>query len=205
MNNILLITSSPRGAESLSTRLATTLAEGIQSRSGATLVRRDLVANPVSHITPAYVSGRGKSAADRACDEDTATTTAHHLVSELLAAEVVIIASGMINFGLPSQLKAWFDQIMIPGTTFEYTDAGPRGLLLGKTVYTVTAAGGIYSTGPYARFDFHENHLLHLLNFIGLAPRTQIRLEGTILGDEELTERIASAEKSVQDLLETMA
>jgi|GEM_PF-3044053 len=37
MTSILLVTSSPRGAESLSTRFAAEIAEGLEARLGAPL------------------------------------------------------------------------------------------------------------------------------------------------------------------------
>ncbi|MBW5287815.1 NAD(P)H-dependent oxidoreductase, partial [Burkholderia gladioli] len=58
MSHTLLIISSPRGADSLSTRFATEIADGIQARSGGPLTVRDLAANPPQHITPAYIQGR---------------------------------------------------------------------------------------------------------------------------------------------------
>jgi FMN-dependent NADH-azoreductase len=58
MTNILLVTSSPRGAESLSTRFATEIAEALKVRLSGTVFTRDLAANPLPHITQAYIHGR---------------------------------------------------------------------------------------------------------------------------------------------------
>ena len=49
MSSILLVTSSPRGSESLSNAIATELAEKFASPAGATLVRRDLVETQLDH------------------------------------------------------------------------------------------------------------------------------------------------------------
>ncbi len=46
MSNILLVTSSPRGAESQSNRIATELATRLADQSGKAVVTRDLVSNP---------------------------------------------------------------------------------------------------------------------------------------------------------------
>ncbi|HHX6879237.1 Acyl-carrier protein phosphodiesterase [Acinetobacter baumannii] len=205
MSHILLVTSSPRASESLSTRFASELAEGLKARTGATLTVRDLVAKPVPHITPAYISGRIKPVNERTPDEAAAVTVAQELVDELIAADVVVIASGMINFGPPSQLKAWFDQVTLPGAAFTYTEAGPKGLLTGKKVYLVTATGGIYSEGPYAPFDFQNNYLLHLLSFIGLTPIEQVKVEGSVLGEDALKAAIANGEQAVQAVLAKVA
>ncbi|WP_407339914.1 hypothetical protein [Dickeya ananatis] len=55
MSKILQITSSPRGAESLSTRFATEIANGIQMQLGGSLTVRDLVAKPgTAHYVGLY-------------------------------------------------------------------------------------------------------------------------------------------------------
>lgn len=201
MTRTLLVTSSPRGAESLSTRFATEIAEGIRARSGGPLTVRDLAANPPPHITPAYIQGRATSPAERTPEQVEAVKVAQALVDELKAADVIVLGSGMINFGLSSQLKAWFDHVTWPSVTFGYGDNGPKGLLTGKKVYLVTAAGGVFSQGPWAPFDFQTNYLLHLLGFIGLSDVDVVRVEGTVFGADAVKAAIASTEAAVGALL----
>lgn len=201
MSHILLITSSPRGTDSLSSRFATEIAEGIKARSGGTLTVRDLVANPLPHITPAYIHGRITAPDVRTPEQVEAVGIAQALVDELKAADVVVLGSGMINFGPSSQLKAWFDHITWPAVTFGYGDTGPKGLLTNKKVYLVAAAGGVFSEGVWAPFDFQSNYLLHLLGFIGLTDVELVRVEGTVFGPDAAKAAIANAESAVQALL----
>jgi len=74
-------------------------------------------------------------------------------------------------------------------------------LLTGKKVYLVTAAGGVFSEGVYAPFDFQTNYLLHLLGFIGLTNVELVRIEGTVLGPDAVRAAITKAEATVQSLL----
>ena len=201
MSHTLLVTSSPREAESLSTRFATEIAGGIQARSGGTMTVRDLVANPPRHISSAYIQGRIASPEDRTPQEVEAVKVAQEFVDELKAADVIVLSSGMINFGPPSQLKAWFDHVIWPGVTFSYGDAGPKGLLTNKKVYLVAAAGGVFSEGAWAPFDFQTNYLLHLLSFIGLTDVEVIRVEGTVFGPDAVQAAIATTEMAIQTLL----
>ena len=205
MSHILLITSSPRGADSLSSRFATEIAEGIKARSGATLTVRDLIADPLPHITSAYIHGRITAPDVRTPEQAEAVGIAQELVDELKAADVVVLGSGMINFGPSSQLKAWFDHVTWPSVTFGYGDNGPKGLLTGKKVYLVTAAGGVFSEGVWAPFDFQSNYLLHLLGFIGLTDVELVRVEGTVFGPDAAKAAIANAERAVQTLLAKLA
>jgi FMN-dependent NADH-azoreductase len=75
------------------------------------------------------------------------------LVDELLGADIIVIGAPMINFGVPTQLKSWFDYVARAQRTFRYSEAGPQGLVAGKRVIIVSASGGIYS-GANAAFDF---------------------------------------------------
>jgi FMN-dependent NADH-azoreductase len=201
MSNVLLITSSPRGADSLSTRFATEIAEGVKARLDGTLTVRDLAADPAPHITAAYILGRVTPPEARTPQQVEAVRNAQTLVDELQGAEVIVLGSGMINFGPSSQLKAWFDHVTWPGVTFSYGTGAPLGLLTGKKVYLVTAAGGVFSEGVYAPFDFQTNYLLHLLGFIGLTNVELVRIEGTVLGPDAVKAAITKAEATVQSLL----
>ncbi len=205
MSHILLITSSPRGADSLSSRFATELAEGIKAHSGGTLTVRDLVTDPLPHITSAYIHGRITASDVRTPEQTEAVGIAQELVDELKAADVVVLGSGMINFGPSSQLKAWFDHVTWPAVTFGYGETGPKGLLTGKKVYLVAATGGVFSEGIWAPFDFQSNYLLHLLGFIGLTDVELVRIEGTVFGLDAAKAAIANAEKAVQTLLTKVA
>lgn len=205
MSHILLITSSPRGADSLSSRFATEIAEGIKARSGGTLTVRDLAADPLSHITSAYINGRVTAPDDRTPEQAEAVGIAQALVDELKAADVVVLGSAMINFGPSSQLKAWFDHVTWPGVTFGYGATGPKGMLHGKKVYLVTSAGGVFSEGVWAPFDFQSNYLMHLLGFIGLTDIELVRVEGTVLGPDAAEAAVANAERAVYTLLAKVA
>ena len=75
------------------------------------------------------------------------------LVDELFAADVIVIAAPMINFTIPSNLKAWIDYVARAGRTFRYSEKGPEGLVKGKQVIIVAARGGVYSQGPVNALD----------------------------------------------------
>ena len=206
MPSILLVTSSPRSADSLSTRFASEIAEGLKARLGGTLLTRDLAANPPPHITQAYIHGRITAPEARTPEQVKAVALAQELVDEVKGADVIVLGSGMINFGPSSQLKAWFDHITWPGVTFGYGEAGrPQGSLTGKKVYLVTAAGGVFSEGDWAPFDFQTGNLRHLLGFIGLTDIEIIRVEGTVFGPEAAKAAIAAAEAQVRSILEKAA
>src|SRR5260370_18277441 len=65
------------------------------------------------------------------------------LLAELEQADEYVIGVPMHNFGVPSVLKLWIDQIARVGRTFSYGDGGPKGLIIGKKPTFIIATVGI--------------------------------------------------------------
>ncbi len=127
MSSILLVTSSPRGAESLSSKVAIDLANSLSAKNnGETVVHRDLGANPIPHLDTVATSAIRKPADARTAEEAAAADYSDTLVRELLAADTLVIATGLINFGIYSTLKSWIDNVARAGQTFTYTAEGRR-------------------------------------------------------------------------------
>ena len=114
------------------------------------------------------------------------------LIDELLAANIVVIAVAMINFGIPSTLKAWIDHVTRAGRTFQYGESGPRALVTGKQVILAEAKGGVYSEGPRRELDHVTPYLLQLLAFLGMTDVKVIGIEGTSLGPETAEQAAAT-------------
>ena len=202
MTHVLMLLFSPRGAASLSTKVARALADQLVSDAGATLKIRDLAADAVPHISSAYVVGRMLTPEQRTPDQAETVALAETLVNELKAADVVVIAASMINFAPSSPLKAWIDHIVWPGRTMIPTQNGPQGLITGKKVYVVAASGGIYSSGPMAANDMLVPYLKQILGFIGITDIETIRAEAQSFGPEASEKGAAAiSESSTLELL----
>lgn len=178
MSKILFVKSSPTGENSQSAKVAQHLVDELKAASPAATVKvRDLSASPLPHIGLDFLGGN-VAASDEA-------------IKELIDADTIVIASGMINFSISSTLKAWIDHVVRAGVTFRYTESGtPEGLVRGKKVYLVQARGGIYSEGPAQSMNFQEPYLRTILGFIGITDIVAIHAEGMAFGPE-------AAEKSV--------
>ena len=196
MTNILVVTSSANGDASVSSGLAATLVDRVRdSDPAAHVVLRDVGANPLPHLTAetvAAIKGEPATEAERA-----ARALSDSLVAELQAADIVVIASPMYNFGMSSTLKAWFDHVARAGVTFRYTSAGPEGLLKGKKTLVIESRAGFYSDGPAANFDGQEPHLRVLLGFLGLDDVTFIRAEKLAFGPEAAEAALAEASEAL--------
>ncbi|RCW87560.1 FMN-dependent NADH-azoreductase [Phyllobacterium bourgognense] len=201
MSSILLVTSSPRGAASHSTRVATELANKLQAKTpGAKIVTRDLASNPLPHIDADYASGIYTPVESRSVQQQNVVGVSDAVVDELFAADAVVISTGMINFNISSTLKAWIDHIARAGRTFSYGAEGPKGLVTGKKVYVVIASGGVYSNGPAAAFDHATPYLKTALGFLGMTDVEVIRIEGVAMGPEAEEKAISSALDHTNDL-----
>jgi FMN-dependent NADH-azoreductase len=86
----------------------------------------------------------------------------------------------MHNFGIPSVLKLWIDQIARVGKTFSYADGAPKGLIIGKKATFIIATGGIYDAQTQmASFNFVEPYLRSVFGFLGVTDATFLTAGGT--------------------------
>jgi FMN-dependent NADH-azoreductase len=202
MTEILFLTSSPRGGASYSNRVAARVLEELRRAHPESRVTvRDLAKNPVPHIDEDFVTGIFVPADRRNAEQRERLAVSDLLIDELLAADVVVIAVGMINFGIPSTLKAWIDHVTRAGRTFQYGESGPRGLVTGKRVILVEAKGGIYSDGPRRELDHVTPYLLQLLAFLGMTDLKVIGIEGAALEPEAAEKALETALKQAIDLV----
>ncbi|MDB5562138.1 MAG: azoR [Hyphomicrobiales bacterium] len=200
MSSILLLTSSPR-PESLSTKIATELAEKLIAQNpGSVVLHRNLAATPLPHIDGHFTAAIGKPAEVRTSAEAEAIGVSDALVDELLAADTVILGTGLINFNIYSSLKAWIDNVARAGRTFRYTEAGPIGLAGNKKVYIVLASGGVYSHGPAAPNNHAVPYLKAILGLMGITDIETVYVEGLAFGPEAAEKAIGAAISRVQEI-----
>jgi FMN-dependent NADH-azoreductase len=102
------------------------------------------------------------------------------LLAELEQADEYVIGVPMHNFGVPSVLKLWIDQIARVGRTFSYGDGGPKGLIIDKKATFIIATGGIYDAQTQmASFNFVEPYLRSVFGFLGVTDATFLTAGGT--------------------------
>jgi FMN-dependent NADH-azoreductase len=190
--NILVISSSANGEASVSGGLAARFVDSVrEGNPDATIVLRDVGANPLPHLTRETVAAiKGEPTTPAELE---ARALSDELVAELQQADVILIASPMYNFGISSTLKSWFDHIARAGVTFRYTGEGPEGLLKGKKTVAILSRAGFYSEGPGAAMDGQEPYLRAMLGFVGLDDVTWIRAEKLAFGPEAAAQAIEEA------------
>jgi FMN-dependent NADH-azoreductase len=172
---ILHIDSSITGEDSVSRQISRAIIDKLTaSNAGAEVIRRDLVAQPLPHLTLAEL----------------ADTT---VLDEFLDADTVVIGAPMYNFSIPTQLKAWIDRILVAGKTFRYGATGPEGLVGEKRVIIALARGGFYGADtPAAPMEHLETYLRTAFNFIGIEPEA-VAADGVNIGPEQKEAALAQA------------
>ncbi|QND46987.1 FMN-dependent NADH-azoreductase [Rhizobium lusitanum] len=200
MSSILLLTSSPR-SDSYSTKIATELADKIKAQNpGKTIVHRNLAGAPLPHIDEFFTAAIRTPADARTAEQNEAIKISEALVDELLAADTIVIGTGLINFNIYSSLKSWIDNIARAGRTFTYTETGPKGLATGKKAYIVLASGGVYSDGPAAPLNHAVPYLKSVLGFLGITEVETVYVEGLAFGPEAAEKAIGAAQARASEL-----
>lgn len=200
MKQILIIEASPRGAESASRQLTHTLKKQLAAQyPEAKVVERDLAKDPLPHLdyrTVKAIFTRDQAEAESLKD---ALDLSNQVTEEVLSSDLLVIASPLWNFGLPSSLKAWVDHIVRPGKTFKYLAAGVEGLAKEKKAILILASGGVFTEGPWKAWDTEEPYLRLILSFIGITDVQTVRAQGmNIPGLSE--HAVPNGEKSIESL-----
>ena len=171
----------------------------LAANPGAQVQRLDLHAQPIDHLAAVSLGFRtGQEAAT--ADQRAQNALSEQLVSQFLAADVVVIGAPMYNFSVPSQLKAWIDRVAQAGRTFRYTANGPEGLAGGKRVIVLSSRGGQYAGTPFeAAMDHQEAYLRAVFSFFGLPEIEIVRAERLAMDHDASLE---AAKASLDELLE---
>jgi len=179
---LLHIDSSILGENSASRQLSREIVARWKAAVPALRVTyRDLHGAALPHFS-------GKSLA-RTDEEENALNA--QALEDFLGADVIVIGAPMYNFGVPSQLKAWIDRVVVAGKTFRYTASGPEGLTKGKQVIVALSRGGVYAPG--AAGEFAESYLKFVFGFVGVQDITFVRAEGLALSAEHREKGIRTA------------
>lgn len=156
---LLHLDASARSA-SLSRRVAAELVAAIRGQ-GLEYCYRDLAADPVPHISEAWTEICDNLMRDgiteldrlheggRTLEQRAAWSTVEPLLAELVAADVILLATPMYNYSVPSALKAWIDQV-----TFPHMSLGDRRFVI------VAVRGGRYAPGTPKEHVEHQTRYL---------------------------------------------
>ena len=181
MSTLLHIDSSPLYGRSVSRQLTEAFVnQWKSSHPDGTVVDRDLNATSISPISAEWVGAAYTPQEARTAQQKELLAFSDALLAELEQADEYVFGVPMHNFGVPSVLKLWIDQIARVGRTFSYADGAPKGLLTGKKATFIIATGGVYDAQTQmASFNFVEPYLRSVFGFLGVTDATFLTAGGT--------------------------
>jgi len=195
---LLHIDSSPLISHSVSRELTRRIvAEWLATHPGTEVDHLDLAVEAPTHLNADSLGFRlapGTPGLTEAQQQENAVS--ERLVSQFLAADVVVVGAPMYNFSVPTQLKAWIDRIAQAGRTFRYTANGPEGLAGGKTVIIASSRGGAY--GDTSPADHQESYLKTVFGFFGVTDLRIVRAEGVAMGEAAKAQALAEADAALR-------
>ena len=204
MANVLFVKAHPgSSSHSVSLGMADKFLETYKtSNPSDTITTLDLYNEEIPVIDGDVLSAWGKfqsgQAATVTAEEGRKVARLNVLSDQFVAADKVIFAAPMWNFGYPSMMKVYMDGAMVvAGKTFSYTPQGPVGLLKGKKAVILEASGGVYTGTPMEAYTHASNHLKGILGFVGISDVTVVKAEGMSQTPDKRDEIIASANVNV--------
>ncbi len=188
MPRLLLVQASPRQGDSASRAAATTFLTRLHELAPELAIdeldlwREALPEFDGAALAAKYARLGGRALAPR---EAEAWQTIEAMVARLDAADLVVIATPMWNFGIPYKLKHWIDLVTQPGLAFRFDPAtGYSPLLRPRPTLAIVASAGDYGAGPsWGRPDLATPYLAAALRFIGLGEIVVVG-QGPTVGPE---------------------
>ena len=172
---ILRVDASMRKKKSVSRQLADEMVAALGGRSpDVEVVNRDLTCG-VGLVNDAWIDGDRTPEEMRTQDQRVILAQSDALVSELQAADDIVIAVPIYNFGVPAAFKAWIDLVCRTNITFVYENDKPRGMLTDKRAFVVITSGG---TLGGSEIDYTSGYVKHILSFIGITDVTFVDATG---------------------------
>ena len=207
MSKLLHIDSSILGGNSVSRQLtAQIVASWRASHPGTEVSYLDLAVDTPSHLSAESLGFRLPAGSAMSEVQQRENAVSEALVSQFLAADVIVVGAPLYNFSIPTQLKAWIDRVAQVGRTFAYTEKGPVGLAGGKTVIVASTRGGVYSTSDAGNaMEHQESYLKTVFGFLGITDVRFVRAEGLAMGDAPKAAAVAAAEMEINAQTKTAA
>ena len=192
MTTLLQINTSIHNGNGESSRLARKFVDAFQRShpDAQVLVRELATSTPIPHLDAERFGALISKPEDRSAAQRDVVAYSDALIDELRRADVIVLGLPMYNFGVPSQLKAYFDHIARAGVTFRYTEKGPVGLLAGKKAYVFATRGGVYAGTP---LDTQTGYVRDFLRFIGISDVEFVYAEGLAINPQSKEAGLAKA------------
>ena len=154
--------------------------EWTDARPGDKVEQRHVGVEPLPATAwSAAVQGWATPDDQRTAEQREATALARTLADELLAADAILFAVPLYNYGVSQHFKAYLDLLLTDPRVL----GGEQPFLAGKRVVLATVRGGAYGAGtPRAGWDHSTPYLRRILADVMGADLTVVEREFTLVG-----------------------
>jgi FMN-dependent NADH-azoreductase len=154
---------------------------------GESVIRRHVGVDPVPATTWATAVFAGRTPEEsRTGEQQAALALAATLTDELIAADALLFAVPLYNFGVSQHFKTWVDMVI----TDPRMAAGTQPILAGKPAVLVTVRGGNYRPGtPREGWDHATGWMRRILSDVWNLDLKVVEADFTLVGVNPALER----------------
>jgi len=211
MTTLLHLDASARQTRSLTRRLTRQfVAAWTAARPHDLVIHRDLGRDPPPAISEAWIAAVFTSDSERTPAQRDLIRLSDQLIDELDRADLIVLGTPMYNYGMPTALKGWVDQVVRIGKTFTFDlargDYPLEPIMSGKTLVVVSSRGefGFQPGGVREGMNHLDDHIRTVSHYLGVTDSHFITTEYQEFGGERHAASIARAEADVAALVERL-
>ena len=170
---------------------------------GEPVIRRHVGVDPIPATAWATAVFAGRTPEESRTDEQkTALALAATLTDELVAADALLFAAPLYNFGVSQHFKTWVDMVI----TDPRMAAGTQPVLAGKPAVLVTVRGGNYRPGtPREGWDHASGWMRRILGDVWQLDLRAVEAEFTNVGVNPALDRFQDLARQLRREAEEQA
>ncbi len=201
MNRILYIKASPRRFASRTLSLSDKFIKKAKSKYPDLVVDELDLFNEVLPSMAPVIDGKYELMSGKELSEKNKEVwyEIEKYINQFQAADTILIATPMWNFGIPYVLKHYVDVIVQPRYLYHYTENGPKGLALPSRAFIITTRGGDYGPeSPFHPYDQLEPYLKTVFGFIGVKDINFINAQPMDQGKDLMNKALQKAYAEIE-------
>ncbi|MEK9629252.1 MAG: NAD(P)H-dependent oxidoreductase [Nitrospinota bacterium] len=209
MTTILRIDVSARTERSLTRGLSQRfIDEWLRQRPTDKIIQRDIGTNSPPAVSEDWIAAAFTPENERTHAQQVALQFSDTLIDEVEGADIILLGVPMYNYGMPSALKAWLDQVIRINKTFTFDlargDEPLEPILSGKQLVILTSRGefGFEPGGVREHRNHLEPHIRTCSKFLGVVEDHLIAIEYQEFGDERHRQSVENAQRAVHKLVD---
>jgi FMN-dependent NADH-azoreductase len=173
------------------------------ARPGEPIIRRHVGVDPIPATAWATAVFAGRTPEESRTDEQKAALAlAATLTDELVAADALLFAVPLYNFGVSRHFKTWVDMVI----TDPRMAAGAQPILAGKPAVLVTVRGGNYRPGtPREGWDHATGWMRRILADVWHLDLKVVQAEFTLVGVNTALDQFTDLARQLRQEAEAQA